>query len=169
MPNVKVGNYFGGLDIKKQRQELKDNTPAIVVGTPGRIKQLATEKALNLSTVRHFVVDECDKVLEKLDMRGDVQEIFKKTPHEKQVMMFSATLSQDVRPVCKKFMSNVSGCTRWHAGVLAGSARCGRAVWQSSSSSSRCSTAACVQLHTACGRAGGVQTPPAAATVVPAT
>jgi len=40
-------------------------------------------------------------------MRGDVQEIFKKTPHEKQVMMFSATLSQDVRPVCKKFMSNV--------------------------------------------------------------
>ena len=40
-------------------------------------------------------------------MRGDVQEIFKKTPHEKQVMMFSATLGQDVRPVCKKFMSNV--------------------------------------------------------------
>ncbi|KAI8463451.1 MAG: nuclear RNA helicase-like protein Bat1 [Monoraphidium minutum] len=106
MPNVKVGNYFGGLDIKKQRAELKDHTPAIVVGTPGRIKQLATEKALNLMTVRHFVVDECDKVLEKLDMRGDVQEIFKKTPHEKQVMMFSATLSQDVRPVCKKFMSN---------------------------------------------------------------
>lgn len=106
MPNVKVGNYFGGLDIKKQRQELKDHTPAIVVGTPGRIKQLATEKALNLMTVRHFVIDECDKVLEKLDMRGDVQEIFKKTPHEKQVMMFSATLGQDVRPVCKKFMSN---------------------------------------------------------------
>jgi ATP-dependent RNA helicase UAP56/SUB2 len=42
MPNVKVGNYFGGLDIKKQRQELKDNTPAIVVGTPGRIKQVGT-------------------------------------------------------------------------------------------------------------------------------
>jgi hypothetical protein len=40
-------------------------------------------------------------------MRGDVQEIFKKTPHEKQVMMFSATLSQDIRPVCKKFMANV--------------------------------------------------------------
>jgi ATP-dependent RNA helicase UAP56/SUB2 len=40
MPNVKVGNYFGGLDIKKQRQELKENTPAVVVGTPGRIKQV---------------------------------------------------------------------------------------------------------------------------------
>ena len=66
MPNVKVGNYFGGLDVKKQRAELKDNTPAVVVGTPGRIKQLANEKALNLGTVRHFVIDECDKVLEKL-------------------------------------------------------------------------------------------------------
>ena len=41
------------------------------------------------------------------DMRRDVQEIFRSTPHEKQVMMFSATLSKDVRPVCKKFMQDV--------------------------------------------------------------
>lgn len=40
-------------------------------------------------------------------MRADIQEIFKLTPHDKQVMMFSATLSQDMRAVCKKFMSNV--------------------------------------------------------------
>ncbi len=40
-------------------------------------------------------------------MRADIQEIFKLTPHDKQVMMFSATLSQDMRTVCKKFMSNV--------------------------------------------------------------
>jgi len=42
-----------------------------------------------------------------VDMRHDVQEIFRMTPHEKQVMMFSATLSKDVRPVCKKFMQDV--------------------------------------------------------------
>jgi ATP-dependent RNA helicase UAP56/SUB2 len=42
-------------------------------------------------------------VLESLDMRRDVQNIFKMTPHEKQVMMFSATLSKEIRPVCKKF------------------------------------------------------------------
>ena len=40
-------------------------------------------------------------------MRSDVQDIFKMTPHDKQVMMFSATLSQDIRSVCKKFMTNV--------------------------------------------------------------
>lgn len=40
-------------------------------------------------------------------MRRDVQEIFKMTPHEKQVLMFSATLSKEIRPVCKKFMQDV--------------------------------------------------------------
>lgn len=40
-------------------------------------------------------------------MRRDVQEIFRNTPHEKQVCMFSATLSKDVRPICKKFMQDV--------------------------------------------------------------
>ena len=40
-------------------------------------------------------------------MRKDVQEIFRSTPHEKQVMMFSATLSKEIRPVCKKFMQDV--------------------------------------------------------------
>eukprot|EP00271_Cylindrocystis_brebissonii_P016564 TRINITY_DN403_c0_g1_i2.p1 TRINITY_DN403_c0_g1~~TRINITY_DN403_c0_g1_i2.p1 ORF type:complete len:130 (+),score=9.59 TRINITY_DN403_c0_g1_i2:249-638(+) len=41
-------------------------------------------------------------------MRRDVQEIFKLTPHQKQVMMFSATLSSEIRPVCKKFMTDVN-------------------------------------------------------------
>ena len=41
-------------------------------------------------------------------MRGDVQDIFKMTPHDKQVMMFSATLSKEIRPICKKFMNDVS-------------------------------------------------------------
>ena len=40
-------------------------------------------------------------------MRADVQEIFKMTPHDKQVMMFSATLSKEIRPVVKKFMQDV--------------------------------------------------------------
>lgn len=40
-------------------------------------------------------------------MRRDVQEIFRNTPHQKQVMMFSATLSKEVRPICKKFMQDV--------------------------------------------------------------
>jgi len=41
-----------------------------------------------------------------VDMRRDVQEIFRATPPQKQVMMFSATLSNQTKPVCKKFMQN---------------------------------------------------------------
>jgi len=107
MPTIKVGVFFGGLNIQKDEQTLKSNCPHIVVGTPGRILALVRSKKLNLRNLKHFVLDECDKMLEALDMRRDVQEIFRNTPHEKQVMMFSATLSKEIRPVCKKFMQDV--------------------------------------------------------------
>jgi len=77
-----------------------------VVSTPGRILGLANEKTADFSKVKHFVLDECDKMLEELDMRKQVQDIFKCTPREKQVMMFSATLSKEIRAVCKKFMTD---------------------------------------------------------------
>jgi len=103
---IKVGVFFGGLPIVKDEQVLKNNCPHIVVGTPGRILALVKTKKLPLKNLKHFILDECDKMLEQLDMRRDVQEIFRATPHEKQVMMFSATLSKDIRPVCKKFMQD---------------------------------------------------------------
>jgi len=106
MSGIKVGVFFGGLAITKDEQVLKSNCPHIVVGTPGRLLALIKSKKLSLKNVKHFILDECDKMLEQLDMRRDVQEIFRSTPHEKQVMMFSATLSKDIRPVCKKFMQD---------------------------------------------------------------
>merc|ERR1711988_1922434 len=106
LANIKVGVFFGGMAIAKDEQILKNNCPHVVVGTPGRILALVKSKKLPLKNLKHFVLDECDKMLEQLDMRRDIQEIFKATPHQKQVMMFSATLSKDVRPVCKKFMQD---------------------------------------------------------------
>ncbi|KAF3064186.1 ATP-dependent RNA helicase SUB2 [Daldinia childiae] len=64
------------------------------------------DKYLRLTSVRIFVLDECDKMLDAIDMRRDVQDIFRATPQQKQVMMFSATLSDEVKPICKKFMQN---------------------------------------------------------------
>merc|ERR1712228_753260 len=104
--NIKVGVFFGGMPVENDRKTLRENTPHIVVGTPGRILALVRGRELNLKNCKHFILDECDKMLEQLDMRRDVQDIFKATPHEKQVMMFSATLSKEIRPVCKKFMQD---------------------------------------------------------------
>jgi ATP-dependent RNA helicase UAP56/SUB2 len=100
---VKVHVFLGGIPIRQHIQLLEDDTPHVVVGCPGRIKQLIRDKKLDTSKVKRFVLDECDTMLENLNMRADVQEIFRSTPHEKQVMMFSATLSKEIRPVCKRF------------------------------------------------------------------
>jgi ATP-dependent RNA helicase UAP56/SUB2 len=103
LPDIKTAVFYGGVNIKTNLEVLKNDTPHIVVGTPGRILALVKSKDLVLDKIKHFVMDECDKLLEALDMRRDVQEIFRSTPHDKQVMMFSATLSKEIRPICRKF------------------------------------------------------------------
>merc|ERR1712186_125886 len=85
---------------------LTENCPHILIGTPGRVLGLVREKDLKLDKLTHFVLDECDKCLDKIDMRKDVQQIFIETPKKKQVMMFSATMSSESRGVCKKFMQD---------------------------------------------------------------
>ncbi|TIA92746.1 hypothetical protein E3P99_00461 [Wallemia hederae] len=108
VPNVRTSVFFGGTPVAADQETLKnkDKCPHVIVGTPGRINALVRDGSLKAKAVKTFVLDECDKMLEQLDMRRDVQEIFKATPHQKQVMMFSATLSKEIRPVCKKFMQS---------------------------------------------------------------
>mgnify|MGYP003914190617 CR=1 FL=1 len=55
----------------------------MLVGTPGRILALVRGQHLKVENIKHFILDECDKMLEALDMRQDVQAIFKMTPHKK--------------------------------------------------------------------------------------
>lgn len=107
-PEIRTEVFYGGTDIKKDHEKLKnkETCPHIIVATPGRLRALVRDKYLRANNVKNFIIDECDKVLEGIDMRRDVQEVFKLTPHQKQVMMFSATLSQEIRPICKKFMQN---------------------------------------------------------------
>lgn len=106
MKHIRIATFFGGIPIKEHYKELEKATPHIVIGTPGRILQLVKEKKLDLSGLQRFIMDECDELLNAergISMRRDVQTIFQATPHEKQVMMFSATLPKEIRPICKKF------------------------------------------------------------------
>jgi len=106
LPTVKSVVFYGGIPVQTNRDTLKSDPPHIVIGTPGRLLQLAEEKALRLNKVKYFIVDECDKVLESVDMRSDVQKIFQMCPRDKQVEMFSATMADSMRGLCKKFMNN---------------------------------------------------------------
>jgi len=66
LPDVKAKVFFGGIDYKQHKDMLAKETPNVVIGTPGRILQLAKEKHLNLKCLKRFILDECDKVLETL-------------------------------------------------------------------------------------------------------
>ncbi|CAE8625972.1 unnamed protein product [Polarella glacialis] len=104
--DVKCGVVYGGTPIAKDKEMLKDNCPQILIGTPGRVLGLLREKDLKLDKLTQFVLDECDKCVDKIDMRKDIQQIFMETPKKKQVMMFSATFTAETRALCKKFMQD---------------------------------------------------------------
>ncbi len=104
MPEVTCHEFYGGLPVKTHKDLLAKNAPNVAIGTPGRMCQLVKEKDFKLTNCKFFVLDECDKLLAAMDMRTQIQEIFYATPVEKQVMMFSATMPDDVKTVARKFM-----------------------------------------------------------------
>jgi len=103
---LKTGVVYGGTPISKDKEMLRDTCPHILIGTPGRVLGLTREKDLKLDKLTQFILDECDRCLDKTDMRKDIQSVFMETPKKKQVMMFSATMSADTRALCKKFMQD---------------------------------------------------------------
>lgn len=108
LPKVRSHVFFGGIPIKQDKAVLKgDEKPHIVIGTPGRVRQLVIEGDLSLDKVKHFVLDECDHLLDNTDMRAAVQTIYMKTPRSgRQVMLLSATFSKESRKVSKMFTHN---------------------------------------------------------------
>jgi len=105
LPAVRAVVVYGGTPYVQDRERFMTKNPHIVIGTPGRTLALVRDKVLKTDKVTHFILDECDKCLEKMDMRKDVQDIFVSTPKKKQVMMFSATMGADMRDVCKRYMN----------------------------------------------------------------
>ncbi|KAM0684001.1 Suppressor of the cold-sensitive snRNP biogenesis mutant brr1-1 [Mitosporidium daphniae] len=68
LPAIKTAVFYGGIPIKQNTESLQQEVPSIVVGTPGRILALLKERALSLKKIKHFVMDECDKLLEQIGL-----------------------------------------------------------------------------------------------------
>jgi ATP-dependent RNA helicase UAP56/SUB2 len=107
-PELRIGCYFGGTPLQENREELEDKTksPHVIIATPGRLYDLVKNKVIKVDNVKYFIIDECDQVLGNPKMRQDIQDVFIRTPHSKQVMMFSATMPESIKADCKKFMQN---------------------------------------------------------------
>lgn len=100
---IKSVAVYGGADIKQQIFDLKKK-PQIVVGTPGRILDHIKRHTLKLKTVKMLVLDEADEMF-NMGFRKDILEILKHVPGNRQTMLFSATMNDEVLVLSKDYMN----------------------------------------------------------------
>lgn len=99
---VKTHLCIGGTSVAEDTAILEQGVH-IVVGTPGRVKDLMGRRSLDTSNVTMFVLDEADEMLSR-GFKDDVYEIFRYLPVETQVGLFSATMPEEVLELTEKFM-----------------------------------------------------------------
>ncbi|MEU2928888.1 DEAD/DEAH box helicase [Streptomyces sp. NPDC007251] len=101
--NVRVLAIYGGRAYEPQVEALKKGVD-VVVGTPGRLLDLAGQKKLNLKHVKCLVLDEADEMLD-LGFLPDVEKIIDMLPAKRQTMLFSATMPGAVIGLARRYMS----------------------------------------------------------------
>ncbi|MFB8772287.1 DEAD/DEAH box helicase [Streptomyces broussonetiae] len=101
--NVRVTAIYGGRAYEPQVEALKKGVD-VVVGTPGRLLDLAGQKKLNLKHIRSLVLDEADEMLD-LGFLPDVEKIIDMLPARRQTMLFSATMPGAVIGLARRYMS----------------------------------------------------------------
>ncbi|MBO1337060.1 DEAD/DEAH box helicase [Streptomyces sp. VRA16 Mangrove soil] len=101
--NVRVLAIYGGRAYEPQVEALKKGVD-VIVGTPGRLLDLAGQKKLNLSHVKALVLDEADEMLD-LGFLPDVEKIINMLPAKRQTMLFSATMPGAVIGLARRYMS----------------------------------------------------------------
>ncbi|MEW2437681.1 DEAD/DEAH box helicase [Streptomyces caniferus] len=101
--NVRVLAIYGGRAYEPQVEALKKGVD-VIVGTPGRLLDLAGQKKLNLSQVKSLVLDEADEMLD-LGFLPDVEKIIQLLPAKRQTMLFSATMPGQVISLARRYMS----------------------------------------------------------------
>ncbi|MGX7051821.1 DEAD/DEAH box helicase [Leuconostoc palmae] len=102
---VTIAEYVGGTDKVRQIKQLENTQPQIVIGTPGRIKDLVSSGALKLHAVRTLVVDEADMTLD-MGFLNEVDYIAGAMPENLQTLVFSATMPEKLKPFLKKYLDN---------------------------------------------------------------
>lgn len=100
--DVQVTAIYGGKAYEGQIEQLKAGAQ-VVVGTPGRLLDLAGQRLLDLKNVREMVLDEADKMLD-LGFLSDIEKLFAQTPENRHTMLFSATMPGTIVALARRFM-----------------------------------------------------------------
>ena len=102
MRGLRIAAVYGGVPINGQIRDVRAN-PQVVVATPGRLIDLLERKAISLEHLEYVILDEADEML-NMGFREDIELILKNTPGRKYTWLFSATMSNEVRGIAKRFM-----------------------------------------------------------------
>lgn len=94
----------GGVNINPQKNQLR-RQPHIIIGTPGRLKDLLGQRVLRLEHVDTLVLDEADRMLD-MGFINDIRDIVSHIPENRQTLCFSATMNDAVRTITADFMNN---------------------------------------------------------------
>lgn len=92
----------GGTNIDRQIRDIR-RRPHVIIGTPGRLKDLLNRKALNLQNVTTLVLDEADRMLD-MGFVNDIRTILSQTPPERQTLFFSATITGEIQNIINDFL-----------------------------------------------------------------
>jgi ATP-dependent RNA helicase DeaD len=104
MKGFKVTAVYGGASISGQISELKRGTK-MVVGTPGRVLDLISRRALKIQDIKWLVLDEADEML-NMGFQEDLDSILSETPETKQTLLFSATMPNEIARIAKRYMTD---------------------------------------------------------------
>ncbi len=102
MKDFHVLPIYGGADMRNQLRGLKQN-PQVIVGTPGRVMDHLRRNTLDLSNLKHLVLDEADEML-RMGFVEDIDWILEHTPESKQVALFSATMLAQVKRLTEQYL-----------------------------------------------------------------
>jgi ATP-dependent RNA helicase DeaD len=100
---LKTAVFYGGTPVRRDVDFLSKAIPNIVVGTPGRIKDLINRKLLGLSSISFLVLDEADLMLD-MGFAEDIEYIIAQTPTNRQTFLFSATIPQQIEVLAKRHL-----------------------------------------------------------------
>lgn len=101
-----IASFFGGMGFKEQEDALKRGVQ-LIIGTPGRLLDLARSKKLNFKEIDILVIDEADRLFD-MGFFPDIRQMIKKMPpyEERHTMLFSATLSMRVMGLAYGYMND---------------------------------------------------------------
>ncbi|MCM3785893.1 DEAD/DEAH box helicase [Neobacillus mesonae] len=102
---IKTLGLIGGAAIKRQIDKLREH-PEVVVGTPGRVRELIEIRKLKMHQITTIVIDEVDQVFQ-LGGAGDVEQILHRSLRDRQLVFLSATVDKDTEKLAKREMKDM--------------------------------------------------------------